>query len=209
MFLKSLPFVMLSQWVREALAVKNMSQAGLARELTIALGRSIDRAAVNKMASNGRQVAADELLAISKITGHPMPDGVESDPVISYVPLLDFVSAGRLAQPASQIPVEDVPLLAFADLGPGEWFALKVKGDSMNKISPDGSVIVVNRADNHLVSGKSYVFSIQGETTFKRWQGGDPPYLESYSTETFPPIFPKSKRGLAVIGRVKRTVLDL
>src|SRR5690242_4525941 len=45
------------------------------------------------------------------------------------VPVLSWVSAGQLADASSQIPVEDVPLLAFADLGRGEFFALKVRGD--------------------------------------------------------------------------------
>lgn len=136
-------------------------------------------------------------------------DGESEASSIIRVPLLDFVTAGKLAFPSSQIPVEDVPLLAFADLGPGEWFALRVSGDSMNKVSPDGSIIVVNRADTHLVSGKCYVFAIKGETTYKRWQGGDQPFLEAYSTETYLPIFPTPKKDFAVVGRVKRTVLDL
>ena len=83
------------------------------------------------------------------------------------VPLLSWVSAGRLADAGSQIPVEDVPLLAFADLGRGEFFALKVQGDSMDRVSPDGSIIVVNKADRALVAGKCYVFSQQGEMAFK------------------------------------------
>ena len=129
---------------------------------------------------------------------------------VVQVPLLDYVTAGRLKKPTSQIPVEDVPLLAFADLGPGEWFALRVEGNSMDRISPEGSVIVVNRKDKQLISGKCYVFSVRGETTFKRWQGGEPPYLEPYSTESVHrPIFPRSKADLEVVGRVKRTVLDL
>lgn len=179
------------------------------------------RAYVSKGA-NARNPPLDVCNAIGKVLGvmgqwlfdgkgprRPPPPAPPRDTTITHVPLLDSVTAGRLAQPASQIPVEDVPLLAFADLGAGDWFALKVEGDSMNKVSPDGSIIVVNRADTQLISGRCYVFSIKGETTYKRWQNGDTPYLESYSTETFAPIFPKSKKPLTVVGRVKRTVLDL
>lgn len=134
----------------------------------------------------------------------------DAPPAIAYVPLLDYVAAGKLKRSSSQIPVEDVPLLAFADLGPGEWFALRVEGTSMDRISPEGSIIVVNRKDKVLISGKYYVFSVRGETTYKRWQGGEPPYLEPYSTESVHrPIFPRDKAGLEVVGRVKRTVLDL
>lgn len=127
------------------------------------------------------------------------------------IPLLDMVTAGKLRAPSSQIPVEDVPLLAFADLGRGEFFALTVQGDSMDRVSPDGSVIVVNQADRTLVSGKAYVISQRGEATFKLWRS-DPPRFAPYSTNpVHEPIFVKSKGDAEkmVVGRVKRTVLDL
>jgi SOS-response transcriptional repressor LexA len=133
-----------------------------------------------------------------------------SSPKINLVPLLDSVTAGRLASPASQIPVEKVPLLAFADLGRGEFFALRVEGDSMDRYSPEGSVIVVNKADRTLLNGKCYVFAIRGETTYKMWQGGDMPHLAPYSTNPVnKPIFFKRKGDLEVVGRVKRTLMDL
>lgn len=129
---------------------------------------------------------------------------------ITHVPLLDEVQAGRLARPSSQLPAEDIPLLAFADLGSGEFFALRVTGTSMDRVSPEGSVIVVNRKDKTLISGRYYVFGVGGKTTYKRWQGGDPPYLEPYSTDAIhKPMFVKRKKDFEVIGRVRRTVLDL
>jgi SOS-response transcriptional repressor LexA len=133
----------------------------------------------------------------------------QRDRKLFQVPLLDSVTAGKLRTPSTQIPVEDVPLLAFADLGRGEFFALRVEGDSMDRISPDGSVIVVNKADRSLINGKYYVFSVRGETTFKVWQSGDPAHLAPFSTNPLnKPVFFKRK-DFEVIGRVKRTVLDL
>ena len=129
---------------------------------------------------------------------------------MTWVPIIDKVTAGRLRSPNSQIPVEKVPLLAFADLGPGEFFATAVDGTSMDRVSPDGSIIIVNRRDRQLINGRCYLFAIEGETTYKRWQGGDPPYLDPYSTDAIhKPIFVKRKRDFEIIGRVKRTVLDL
>ncbi|MDP1866965.1 MAG: S24 family peptidase [Bradyrhizobium sp.] len=133
----------------------------------------------------------------------------QATPKMTLVPLLDSVTAGRLRSPSSQIPVEDVPLLAFADLGRGDFFALTVEGDSMDRISPEGSTIIVNKADRSLLNGRCYVFSLKGETTFKMWQAGATPHLAPYSTNPAnKPIFFK-KRDLEVIGRVKRTLLDL
>lgn len=130
---------------------------------------------------------------------------------VQPVPLLDKVSAGKLKSPSSQIPVEDVPLLAFADLGRGDFFALTVEGDSMDRISPDGSVIVVNQAERTLVSGKPYVFTDRGKAAFKVWRP-DPPRFAPFSTNpTHEPTYVKSKSEAEklVVGRVKRTVLDL
>lgn len=195
-----------NQWVMEAMKRAGLSQSALARRLTEELRRAIDRAAVNKMRKGTRDVSADEMLAIETITGHPVPSPNAS----VKVPVVDWVTAGKLAAPGSQIPVEDVPLLAFADLGHGDFFALKVIGNSMDRVSPDGSIIVVNRADRTPVNGAYFVFSVRGETTYKRWHAGDPWYLEPYSWDASErPVFVKKKRDLEIVGRVRRTLLDL
>jgi SOS-response transcriptional repressor LexA len=130
-------------------------------------------------------------------------------PRMTSVPLVSWVSAGRLADPGTQIPVEDVPLLAYADLGRGEFFALTVRGDSMDRVSPDGSVIVVNRRERELIPGKAFVFSVRGDTTYKIWRP-DPDRLEPYSTNPAnQAIYIRRQRDMEVIGRVRRTVLDL
>jgi SOS-response transcriptional repressor LexA len=129
--------------------------------------------------------------------------------VTTVVPLISWVSAGGLADASSQIPIEEVPLLAFADLGRGDFFALRVQGDSMDRVSPEGSIIIVNRAERQLVAGKPYVFAVRGESTYKIWHA-KPDYLAPYSTNpSNGPIIVERKRDLAVIGRVRRSVLDL
>jgi SOS-response transcriptional repressor LexA len=129
---------------------------------------------------------------------------------IKQVPLVSWVSAGKLVDAESQISVEDVPLLAFADLGRGDFFALRVEGDSMDRISPEKSVIVVNRADRVLQHDKPFVFWHRTEgTTYKLWQPG-PDRLEPYSwNASNKAIFIKRKTDFEVIGRVRRTLLDL
>jgi SOS-response transcriptional repressor LexA len=195
----------LSQWVTLA-AKKVGGQAELSRLISKELRRDIDRAAVNKMCSGDRRVYADEMLAIESVSEIAVP----SPSVPQKIPLVDWVSAGKLAEPGSQMPTNDVPLLAFADLGRGDFIALRVQGDSMDRISPDGSTVVINRDDKTLVAGKPYVFSLRGETTYKLWQPDTPPYLQPYSTNPMHKlIFVPRKRDFAVVGRVKRTSLDL
>lgn len=130
---------------------------------------------------------------------------------ITEVPVLDAVPAGKLSAPLSQIADEDIPRTPFADLGNGDFIALTVRGDSMDRISPDGSTILIDRSDRELVAGKAYVFSVRGEVTFKLFRN-NPARLQPHSWNgVHEPRFVKSREEAErfVVGRVKRTVLDL
>lgn len=141
-------------------------------------------------------------------------EGPENEPLqqpdVTQVPLLSWVNAGPLADPQAQISVQESDRhLFFPDLGAGDFFALEVNGDSMNRVSPPGSIIVVNRADRELVANRCYVFMERGETTYKRWEP-DPARLEPWSwNDAHKPQYVKGKRDFSVVGRVRRTVLDL
>lgn len=128
---------------------------------------------------------------------------------IADVPLVSWVAAS----PFSEIPVSeaklDAPHILAPNLGRGDFIALKVKGDSMDRIAPDGAIIIVNRADTTLVSRAFYVFCRQdgAEATFKRWMT-NPNRLEPFSTNpTHEPVFVITPP--AVIGRVRKIMLDL
>jgi acyl-CoA thioester hydrolase len=60
---------MFGTWLKSTIESAGYNQTALAKALTDRLGRSIDRAAVNKMVKGGRKVSADELLAIEEILG--------------------------------------------------------------------------------------------------------------------------------------------
>lgn len=149
---------------------------------------------------------ADVLLLVSK-SDPPPPDWHE----ITQVPLLEKVPAGKLKQPISQIPPGDVPKLAFSGLGRGTFFALTVEGDSMDRIAPDGAVIVVDESDTTLIAGKCYVVSGRSGLTFKVWKPNPPRWAPSSTNPIHEPIFVKSKEAAQnmVVGRVKRAVVDL
>lgn len=195
---------MLAQWLKEALAAADMKQAELARRLSKKLGRTVDKAAVNKMTLETRDISGEELLAIADITGYALPGYA-----LMKIPVLSFVSAGRLTEMATQVVATDAPLIVVPGLGPGDFFALQVDGDSMDRLSPEHSVIVVNRENTTLVPGKPFVFSIRGEATYKLWRP-TPPRLDPYSTNpSHQPLFVEDADDLVVIGRVRRTLLDL
>lgn len=141
----------LAEWARAALKGANVAQAELARQLTDALGRSIDRAAVNKMLTGARRIAVDEMTEIARITGAPLP---VDRPTESYRPPPQFLGE------------RDLPVYAAAEGGPGQmvvsteaieyvprpWylgnvkdgFAVLIVGDSMEPAFDAGDMAVVN-----------------------------------------------------------------
>jgi SOS-response transcriptional repressor LexA len=207
---------MTPDWVSQALAYAGMTQAELARRLTAEVGQSVDRAAVNKMTTGARKVSGVELAAISRVTGYAVPDewfqkdsdfhdeaiDATSVPVLSWVAASSFDSeAGFEAQDAEEF-------IALSGLKPGVYVGLRVRGDSMDRIAPPGSLIVFNRTDRVLVDRAFYVFRDEEYgATFKRY-ATKPPRLEPFSTnDTHLPIFPVGPPK--VVGRVHRIIIEV
>lgn len=131
---------------------------------------------------------------------------------IVRIPLLDRISAGKLRAPVSQIPEREIKWLTLSGMGPGDFvaFQLDADADSIDRAAPPGSILIVDKKDNKLRTGKFYVFSLDGEVTTKQWQDGPPPYLAPFSLNPIhKPKFIKRRRDLEIIGRVKRAVVDL
>lgn len=138
------------------------------------------------------------------LTGEgPAPDSV---PPIT-VPLQTWVQAGVFALEDGQ--QEQIGEVAIGDLDPrGDWIALEVRGDSMDRISPPGSIICVDRKDTELVPNACYVLvNGAGETTYKRFRT-NPMRFEPVSTNpAHEPLYPDEPP--VIVGRVKETRLRM
>jgi len=123
------------------------------------------------------------------------------------VPLISWVSAGRMSFP--DISDDIIGHVEQGGLDPtGDWIALKVVGDSMDRISPPESIIFVDRADKVLVPNACYVISNgDGEATYKRFRS-NPMRFEPVSTNpTHEPIYPT--REPLIVGRVKKSTIEM
>lgn len=126
--------MMLEKWLQAALKSAKISQSALSRMLTEELGRSIDRAAVNKMVKGTRSIAADELLVISTITKQPIPSEAPT------VPLFGKVGAGQAIYPFDDdSPVDYVD--AWSSAAPTNTVAVEVDGESMLPAYESGDLI--------------------------------------------------------------------
>jgi phage repressor protein C with HTH and peptisase S24 domain len=129
------------------------------------------------------------------------------------VRLVSWVSAGQLAQPDSSVSAAEIdyaPPVYASDLDPaGDWIALRVDGDSMNRISPQDSIIFVDRRDRRLVPNACYVIGDgNGGATYKRYR--PPSRWEPVSTNPeHKPIDLPIGVEPDIIGRVRKTVLSM
>lgn len=127
-------------------------------------------------------------------------------------PLISWVSAGALKTPSDVRDLNDAKLAYAHGLDPkGDWIALQVEGDSMDRISPPESIIFVNRKDRRLVANACYVIADAegGQATYKRFRP-NPDRWEPVSTNPdHEPVFVKKGREPVIIGRVRKTILSM
>jgi len=139
-------------------------------------------------------------------------EGPADQDLVITAPILSWVSAGKLTDLRSiyrMEEIEDAPRFRTVGLKPSNWIALKVVGSSMDRISPPDSIILVDCKDKRLVANACYVIedSSTGEATYKRYRP-DPMRFEPVTfSEGHETIYPEHEPK--IIGRVKRTVLDL
>jgi len=120
-----------------------------------------------------RKLAERFNVAVAELIGEHAP---------TPVPLVSWVSAGKLRASHPVYETDILRVVHVANLPTGNWMALEVDGDSMNRIAPPGAIIVVNRNDDRLIDSKFYVFgNDSGEATFKRYRS-NPERLQPFST---------------------------
>lgn len=137
------------------------------------------------------------------------PDDIETEPPSTAdVPLVSWISAGALAEQPGVQSLEEFPTIPVIDLPEGDWIALRVEGNSMNKISPPDSIIFVNRRDRRLAPNACYVVADEtGAATYKRYRPNDDPPFQPASYDDTPA--PKLTGAVNVVGRVRRSVIDM
>lgn len=129
--------------------------------------------------------------------------GLDLPPAIS-VPLIAWVKASEFADVGQPVEFADEYPRLHLDYGRSTVFALDVVGDSMDRIAPENSRIVIDYSVKELDDRDLGVFSRDGETTFKRFRRDEKgAWLEpeSFNPRHAPLVFTDEIEVLAV-GRV-------
>lgn len=141
--------------------------------------------------------------------GFGVGDETGSDTLAAIdVPHISWVSAGQMIERDAIHDFDEFPHITAFDLPEGDWIALTVEGNSMNKISPPDSIIFVNRRDKRLVPNACYVIADEtGAATYKRYRPNMDPPFQPASYEDVPA--PRFIGETHVIGRVRRSMVAL
>lgn len=132
-------------------------------------------------------------------------EGGPAELFATEAPLVSWVSAGQLSTDSA---VDEALGTAKAVLPAGDWIALRVDGESMDRISPPGSIIFVDRYDKRLVNGGFYVIDDgEGGSTYKRFRARPTRFEPVSKNKDLPTLFPDNEP--TIVGRVKLTTLDL
>ncbi len=131
------------------------------------------------------------------------PNVSNFDKPIFDVPLISWVTAGELRETSDPYEAGDAEQHIPVSHKRNTLIALRVHGNSMNRVAPEDTLIIVDYADKYLISGRYYVVKLDVKATFKRYRG-DPNRLEPDSTEDFDTFF--VDKELEVVGRVIQTI---
>lgn len=125
------------------------------------------------------------------------------------VPVIAWVSAGQVADIGDVAEIGELERITVSGLPPGDYFATDVVGDSMDRVSPEHSRIIVRVDQSRPINGGFYLFSLHGGTTYKRFYDDPVIRFEPFSTNPANrPIYPRPEEWL-VVGQVVRSFIDL
>jgi SOS-response transcriptional repressor LexA len=126
-------------------------------------------------------------------------DGAGRINPVQDVPLISWVAAEELRETKDSYAAGGAEDFIPISYNRDTLIALRVQGSSMNRIAPDGSIIIVDFDDRTLSPGQYYVVKHDGDATFKRFRT-EPARLEPDSTDSYDTIFITGE--IEVVGHV-------
>ena len=169
-------------------SIPNLSQTKLGKIVNVhqtaisqwETGRTTPDIETSMALANYFGVSLDYLLGKEENSSSPKRTGVR-------IPVYGTVAAGIPIEAISNI--EDYEEITEEQAAKGEYFALRIKGESMEPDIRDGSVVIVKRQD-YLESGQVAIVSVNGyDATCKRVQMTPDGLMLISNNPKFKPMF--------------------
>jgi SOS-response transcriptional repressor LexA len=186
--------LMETEQIRAAMKARKIRGVHLANEL----GLTPDQ--VSKSLHGLRRFTAAEMDKIRRLLSDTPPPSIEGALPTRRIPVIGSVSAGNWKE-AIQQPMGTMPM-PEEDL-PDDSVALRVVGDSMDKLVPDGGIVIFTPSDRELFADNYYiVLNEEGETTFKQYKS-DPARLVPCSSNPRHTDISIGDGKFQIVGRVE------
>lgn len=131
-------------------------------------------------------------------------DTTESKLQVTQVPVLttaEIIAEAHVAANEEYVSLSDLP--------PGDWIGKIMMDDAIDRVAPAGAIMVVNRAERELEEGGLYMFSTGREVICRRYRAGKLELLLPFSINPEHIAEPYHRPLHTVIGRCRRSVLEI
>lgn len=146
--------------VRSRMKERKVSQAEMARVMGLP-----SQSAFSNILKGLRRITAQEAALAYRFLGLAQSNDM---PGLQRVPIIGYSSAGVWRE-AVEVPQGYLPIPP--QIAGEKSFAVKVSGDSLDKIVPDGSYVVIDPDQRELYAGKFYLLqNTEHEVTVKCYQ---------------------------------------
>ncbi|WP_417456156.1 XRE family transcriptional regulator [Kordiimonas sp.] len=191
--------------IKEIREAKGWRQADLASAVGCTQGQ------INKLETGTARLSDVWLAKIAPVLGVPqgalLADGVCFDkvqPNIKEIPVIDYVQAGKFSDGMNAIPTGEADETVHVDYKHNNIFGLKVRGNSMDRVFKEGSVVVVDYTETDLHDRKYYVISNGEGVSIKLYRANPIRFEPESISGQHDTIFPD--QNTRVIGRVVRSM---
>lgn len=164
------------------------------RQADLALVTGLNQSAISNILNGSRRVKVEEAELIYSYLG------ISRSPDVQMVPIIGLTSAGNwreaiLAPGSGTMPVP-------ARVAGNKAFAVEVKGDSMDKIIPDGGYAIVDPDQSQLYNDKVYLIENADHDAQVKLYRSNPARFEPASSNHLHQILYVGEDSVRVIGRV-------